>query len=318
VPIHRELVAQTPAAAPPAVPADVTPLYVVTYVEAKPVDRDEAASLLKPIATRAAERPETSAPWWCGASSGRDSSSWPRRGRTRRVGRAYGGFRNEGIREKLNALRNAPADDRFHNSLSVGPMELASGAVYGVTHVDVIPPQKDNAIVALKALGEASRSAAGNVRFEIVQQTNRPNTSPCSKCGARATPSTRTACRPHQREFRDKLAGMAGALYDERLYEFSTRGRTMKRIAISVALLSIPLAAGAQVWNLPTESQRCPSKWGAGDERGSGNHMKNPETVLRGARLIKTGEVIELGTSSAPACRSSERASSTCTPSAPS
>jgi len=69
----------------------------------------------------------------------------------------------------------------------------------------------------------------------------------------------------------------------------------MKCFAISVALLSIPLAAGAQVWNLPTESQRCPSKWGAGDERGSGNHMKNPETVLRGARLIKTGEVIELG-----------------------
>ncbi|HYT85671.1 MAG TPA: hypothetical protein VEK81_04465, partial [Burkholderiales bacterium] len=46
---------------------------------------------------------------------------------------------------------------------------------------------------------------------------------------------------------------------------------------------------------MPPESQRCPSKWGAGDERGSGNHMKNRETVLRGARLIKTGEVIELG-----------------------
>ena len=29
------------------------------------------------------------------------------------------------FREKLNALRNAPADDRFHNSLSVGPMEDA-------------------------------------------------------------------------------------------------------------------------------------------------------------------------------------------------
>jgi kynurenine formamidase len=71
----------------------------------------------------------------------------------------------------------------------------------------------------------------------------------------------------------------------------------MNRIAIAaaVALLSVPLAAGAQGWNVPAESQRCPSKWGAGDERGSGNHMKNPETVLRGARLIKTGEVIELG-----------------------
>jgi len=28
------------------------------------------------------------------------------------------------------------------------------------------------------------------------------------------------AASAHQREFRDKLAGMAGALYDERLYEF--------------------------------------------------------------------------------------------------
>src|SRR5256714_9077542 len=63
---------------------------------------------------------------------------------------------------------------------------------------------------------------------------------------------------------------------------------------IAAALLVVPLVAAAQ-WNVPPESQRCPSKWGAGDERGSGNHMRNPETVLRGARLIKTGEVIELG-----------------------
>src|SRR4051794_15402579 len=59
--------------------------------------------------------------------------------------------------------------------------------------------------------------------------------------------------------------------------------------------VALPLCASAQGWNMPPESQRCPSKWGAGDERGSGNHMKNPEVVLRGARLIKTGEVIELG-----------------------
>src|ERR1700704_4056374 len=68
----------------------------------------------------------------------------------------------------------------------------------------------------------------------------------------------------------------------------------MKRTAIAIAFLAAPTLAFAQ-WNVPSESQRCPSKWGAGDERGSGNHMKNPEVVLRGARLIKTGEVIELG-----------------------
>ncbi|HET9361937.1 MAG TPA: cyclase family protein [Vicinamibacterales bacterium] len=52
--------------------------------------------------------------------------------------------------------------------------------------------------------------------------------------------------------------------------------------------------AAAQTWQPPADSQRCPSKWGAGDQRGSANHMK-PETVLRAARLIKTGEVFELG-----------------------
>jgi len=38
----------------------------------------------------------------------------------------------------------------------------------------------------------------------------------------------------------------------------------MKRIAAATALLSAPVIAFAQ-WNLPPESQRCPSKWGAGD-----------------------------------------------------
>ena len=51
--------------------------------------------------------------------------------------------------------------------------------------------------------------------------------------------------------------------------------------------------AHAQSWSVPAESQRCPSKWGAGDERGSGNHMK-PADRAAAAQLIKTGEVIEL------------------------
>ncbi len=70
--------------------------------------------------------------------------------------------------------------------------------------------------------------------------------------------------------------------------------------ALAVLVLAVPLLASAQ-WRPPSEAQRCPSKWGAGDERGSGNHMKNPETLLRGARLIKTGEVIELGHTLGPA-----------------
>jgi kynurenine formamidase len=68
------------------------------------------------------------------------------------------------------------------------------------------------------------------------------------------------------------------------------------KIIVIVAALSLVFAAQAtaQSWTPPSDAQRCPSKWGADDQRGSGNHMK-PETVLRATRLIRTGEVFELG-----------------------
>jgi kynurenine formamidase len=65
-------------------------------------------------------------------------------------------------------------------------------------------------------------------------------------------------------------------------------------IVVAAVLCAQPTPAQAQPWQPPAEAQRCPSKWGASDQRGSGNHMK-PETVLRATRLIRSGEVIELG-----------------------
>lgn len=71
--------------------------------------------------------------------------------------------------------------------------------------------------------------------------------------------------------------------------------KTATAITVSTAALLIvsPIAV-AQSWKPPSASERCPSKWGAGDERGSGNHMK-PASVLAATKLIRTGEVIELG-----------------------
>ena len=65
-------------------------------------------------------------------------------------------------------------------------------------------------------------------------------------------------------------------------------------ITMFFMILLAARVAAAQSWTPPNESQRCPSKWGAGDERGSGNLMK-PEQALKAAKLIRSGEVIELG-----------------------
>jgi kynurenine formamidase len=58
-------------------------------------------------------------------------------------------------------------------------------------------------------------------------------------------------------------------------------------------LLGATAGAGQDWKPLPPE-RRCPSKWGAADERGAANHA-SPETVLKAARLIREGKVYELG-----------------------
>ena len=65
-------------------------------------------------------------------------------------------------------------------------------------------------------------------------------------------------------------------------------------VALALIISAGGASAFAQTWTPPADGQRCPSKWGAADQRGAANHMK-PETVLRAARLIRTGQVFELG-----------------------
>jgi kynurenine formamidase len=68
----------------------------------------------------------------------------------------------------------------------------------------------------------------------------------------------------------------------------------VRLVILSFALSFACAALRAQSWEMPSDAQRCPSKWGAKDEIGSGNLMK-PEMALKAAKLIHTGEVFTLG-----------------------
>ncbi len=65
-------------------------------------------------------------------------------------------------------------------------------------------------------------------------------------------------------------------------------------LAFTVLVAGATAPAVGQSWTPPSADERCPSRWGANDERGAANHM-GPETVLKAARLIRQGRVIELG-----------------------
>jgi len=199
-------------------PADASPLYVVTYLELRPSAQSEGAALLKywedaqrraPGNLRAelVRRP-TRPGQFVLLTAWRDKAAFD----------AAAGATTE-VREKLHALRNSPADERLHSAFSAGKPESAQGAVYVVTHVDVVPPRREDAQAALKALAAANRATEGNLRFEVLQQTNRLNHFTLVEIWRSRQTFDANSMSAHQREFRDKLAQMAGALYDERLYE---------------------------------------------------------------------------------------------------
>jgi quinol monooxygenase YgiN len=121
---------------------------------------------------------------------------------------------------KLQPLLASPNDLRLHHGLSVVAASTASptGAVYVVTHVDVIPPRKDDAVAALKQLAEDSRKDAGHVRFDVVQQTNRPNHFTVVEVWTDRKAFDAHGMASPTKRFRDQLAPMSGSLYDERLY----------------------------------------------------------------------------------------------------
>lgn len=70
------------------------------------------------------------------------------------------------------------------------------------------------------------------------------------------------------------------------------KGNLLAGLAASLVLHAA--AAAAQTWAPPAPDARCPSKWGAADERGAAN-LVTPESVLAASKLIRSGEVIELG-----------------------
>ncbi len=124
------------------------------------------------------------------------------------------------LRAQLQSLVSSPNDERLHTGLAVGSASVASGAgtIYVVTHVDVIPPRKDDGLALLKQLAEDSRKDPGSSGFDVMQQTNRPNHFTVVEAWKDRSAFDAHSMAPHTRRFREGLAPMSGALYDERLY----------------------------------------------------------------------------------------------------
>jgi quinol monooxygenase YgiN len=209
----------------PAGAADTAPAagaYLVTYFELDPSGAKKALALLRQLVADS-RKADGNAAFILLVESGRP-------GRLAMVeawrDKAAPGARDAAVasfRDAMKPFLAAPFDIRVLSPLAVTPPALADaglgGAAYVLTHVDVPPPQKDEAIGLVKQLAEDSRKDKGAVRFDVLQQDNRPNHMTVVEIWRDRRAQDDHILTEHTKEFRRKLQPLVGALYDERLYD---------------------------------------------------------------------------------------------------
>jgi quinol monooxygenase YgiN len=212
--------AMLPAGAATAVAQEVV-AYGATYVEVAPGATSQGIALLKTLGT-ASRKEDGNLRFQVVQERDRPNrfvviEAWKDQAALEghRKGKPYAEFN-----EKLVPIRNAPLDERVHNALAAaanmpGP---SRGAIWVVTHVDVPPPSKDACIAELKMLTDASRKDAGNLMFEVVQQSNRPNHFTVVEIWKDRKAFDAHGTAEHTRRFRANLGPMLGAPHDDRVY----------------------------------------------------------------------------------------------------
>ena len=207
----------------PAAQAQDAPVYVVSYIEVAPKDGGAAAGLLRQLAANSRKDDgnirfdilQRAAP----SNQFAIVAIWKDQ-------KAYDGHlaasHSKEFRDKIKPHLISAIDDRLHSGMETAASPAGksdAGAVFVVTHVDVPPPKKDECISLLKALTGDSRKEPGAPRFEVFQQTSRPNHFSVVEIWKDQSAYDAHITAAHTKKFREQLTPMSGALYDERLYK---------------------------------------------------------------------------------------------------
>jgi quinol monooxygenase YgiN len=123
-------------------------------------------------------------------------------------------------REELKPNLVAPIDERAYGGYAVDASNaVTTGAVYAVTHIDLIGTKKDEGLAALKQLKLDSMKETSVLLFNIWQQNSRPNHLTLIEIWRGTAALERHEIAEHTRKFREALLPMSGSLYDQRLYQ---------------------------------------------------------------------------------------------------
>jgi quinol monooxygenase YgiN len=204
-----------------AAPESAPPVYVITYLDVLADAASKAAVLLGEY--RGASRNEPGAlgidvfaqqgrrSGFAIAEIWRDSAAFETHGKAAAI---------DHLKRDLKALQLAPLDVRVHTAYSVGATLAVGGrAPTLLVHVDVLPSFVEDYARILTRYMEDTRGEPGLARLDILQ-TLPPHTNHFTVVESWLDTA---ALQAHQKKttaqtYREALAPMLGALYDERTY----------------------------------------------------------------------------------------------------
>jgi quinol monooxygenase YgiN len=204
--------AQTPAVAPVE-----GPLTAVAYVEVKAASVAAGRSALQqyrdaigkaPISARVEIFEQVGRPGhFAIVETWHDQAAFDKRDQSTR-GR---------LNDALAAIRASGYDERYYKTLTTAPAAAPSrGTVYVISHVDVVPNPEAPDI--LKRLADASRKDGGNLRFDVVQYTLRPNHFTVIEQWRDQQALDAHAAAAHTLKYRDEIQPLTGSPLDERVF----------------------------------------------------------------------------------------------------
>jgi quinol monooxygenase YgiN len=198
------------------------PVYIVTYFDVAPTAAQQAAALARQYA-EASRKEDGNAGFEVFEESNRPTrfailEAW----RDKKASDAHNaGTAATAFSDKVQPLMIGGFGVRPHSTLSVAAPkgQMPAEAVYVLTHVDVFPVHKDQAVELVKAQADAARKDDANLRYDVVQWDGHPNHFTLVEVWRDRKAFDASVITPHNKEFRDKLTPLEGALYDERLYQ---------------------------------------------------------------------------------------------------
>jgi quinol monooxygenase YgiN len=123
------------------------------------------------------------------------------------------------FRTRLSKLESAGVDERIQGPLLVeSESPAATPPIVVMTHIDIIPTSLEQGRARIKQLVDGNRHKYGNVRFDVLVQTNRQNHMTLIEGWKSQADKNAESSAAETVSFRHDLLPMSGSPYDERIY----------------------------------------------------------------------------------------------------